>query len=54
MDGIIDKDNNPFRKDTWIEQGYSFTPDRQDSFQYCLSEVFRKLGLLSVLFSLEK
>jgi 5-methylcytosine-specific restriction enzyme A len=29
MDGIIDKDSNPFRKDSWIEQGYSFTPDRQ-------------------------
>jgi hypothetical protein len=30
MDGIIDKDSNPFRKDSWIEQGYSFTPDRQE------------------------
>jgi hypothetical protein len=30
MDDIIDKVNNPFRKDSWIEQGYSFTPDRQE------------------------
>ena len=29
MDGIIDKDNNPFVRDSWIEQGYSLTPDRQ-------------------------
>jgi hypothetical protein len=30
MDGIIDKESNPFIKDSWIEQGYSFTPDRQE------------------------
>lgn len=30
MDGIIDKESNPFRKDSWIEQDYSFTPDRQE------------------------
>jgi 5-methylcytosine-specific restriction enzyme A len=30
MDGIIDKINNPFIKDSWIEQGYSFTQDRQE------------------------
>lgn len=30
MDGTIDKDSNPFIKDSWIEQGYSFTPDRQE------------------------
>jgi hypothetical protein len=30
MDGIIDKERNPFIKDSWIEQGYSFTPDRQE------------------------
>jgi hypothetical protein len=30
MDGIIDKNNNPFIKDSWIEQGYSFTQDRQE------------------------
>jgi len=29
MEGIIDKDSNPFAKDSWIEQGYSFAPDRQ-------------------------
>jgi hypothetical protein len=30
MDGITDKESNPFIKDSWIEQGYSFTPDRQE------------------------
>jgi hypothetical protein len=30
MDGIIDKESNPFIKDSWIEQGYSFSPDRQE------------------------
>ena len=30
MDGIIDKNSNPFIKDSWIEQGFSFTPERQE------------------------
>jgi len=29
MDNIIDKNRNPFGNDSWIEQGFSFTPDRQ-------------------------
>lgn len=30
MVGIVDKTNNPFARDSWIEEGFSFTPDRQD------------------------
>jgi len=48
MDDIIDKVNNPFRKDSWIEQGYSFAPDRQELTPICLSEVLMKLSHLNM------
>lgn len=29
LEGIIDKENNPFSCDSWIEQNYSCTPHRK-------------------------
>lgn len=28
--GIIDSDNNPFAHESWIQQGFGFTPKRQE------------------------
>lgn len=33
MDGITDNDSNPFINNSWIEQGYPFTPDLQELAQ---------------------
>ena len=30
MKGVIDIKSNPFSRESWIEQGYSFTSDRQE------------------------
>lgn len=31
--GIVDLQNNPFVRNSWISQGYPFTPHRQEQFQ---------------------
>ena len=43
MYGIIDKDSNPFGKDYWMEQGYSFNPDRQEFSQRLFKDLTHTL-----------
>jgi hypothetical protein len=31
--GIIDSDNNPFAQESWIQQGFRFTPKRQEQIE---------------------
>ncbi|MCJ7446874.1 MAG: hypothetical protein MUO72_04215 [Bacteroidales bacterium] len=41
--GIIDSKNNPFRRDPWIDQGFSITPDRQKSLERLLGIDHQKI-----------
>jgi len=41
--GIISYDKNPFRRDSWIEQGFSFTQGRQKMLEKLLGIDYRKI-----------
>jgi|GEM_PF-3800095 hypothetical protein len=42
MVDIIDKVNNPFARDSWIEEGFSFTPDLLDLAPRLFKRIIKK------------
>ena len=41
--GIIDQSLNPFTKDSWVKQGYSFTPNRQSLLPILFKRTVREI-----------
>lgn len=39
--GIIDSEKNPYKRDSWIEQSFSFTPDRQQLLERLLGKNYK-------------
>ena len=41
--GIIDLERNPFALNSWVEQGYGFTPHRGRQFEKILGQAIKEI-----------